>query len=126
MTIHYQAMSRLSSLLNSPTFQQKYKLIQSSFTRNRKLTFATVAGMILRMIKKSLQITCNWFGDFIGAEPASKQAFSLSRQQISPECFQALHADGLEANYTLGPQKGLWRGFRIIAADGSTIKLPES
>jgi len=119
-------MSRLTTLLNTPSFQQNYKFKSSAFTRNRKLTFPAVAGMILRMIKQSLQITCNWFGNFIELEPASKQAFSLARQQISPECFQALHADGLEANYTLNPQKGLWRGFRIIAADGSTLRLPES
>ncbi len=126
MTTHSQAMSDLTSLLNTPSFQNKYKLKASAFTRNRKLTFPIVAGMILRMIKQSLQITCNWFGDFIGVEPASKQAFSLARQQISPECFQALHAKGLETNYTLEPQKGLWRDFRIIAADGSTLRLPES
>jgi hypothetical protein len=126
MITHYHAMSRLANLLNSSLFQKNYKLKRSAFTRNRKLTFPIVAGMILRMIKQSLQITCNWFGDLIGSEPASKQAFSLARQQISPECFQALHADGLETNYTLNPQKGLWFGFRIIAADGSTLRLPES
>jgi hypothetical protein len=126
MTTLYYAMSRLTILLNTPSFQQKFKLKSSAFTRNRKLTFPVVTGIILRMIKQSLQITCNWFGDLIESEPASKQAFSLARQQISPECFQALHADGLEANYKLNPQKGLWRGFRIIAADGSTLRLPES
>lgn len=126
MTTHHQAMSRLISLLNTPSFQQDYKFRPSAFTRNRKLTFPIVAGMILRMIKQSLQITCNWFGNLIGLEPASKQAFSLARQQISPECFQALHADGLETNYTLNPEKGLWHGFRIIAADGPTLRLPES
>lgn len=126
MTTHHQAMLRLTSLLNAPSFQQDHKLKPSAFTRNRKLTFPVVAGMILRMIKQSLQITCNWFGNLIGLEPASKQAFSLARQQISPECFQALHADGLEANYTLNPQKGLWSDFRIVAADGSTLRLPES
>lgn len=126
MTTLYHAMSRLTSLLKTHSFQQNYKFKPAAFTRNRKLTFPVVTGMILRMIKQSLQITCNWFGDLIESEPASKQAFSLARQQISPECFQALHADGLEANYTLNPHKGLWRGFRIIAADGSTLRLPES
>lgn len=126
MTTHHQAMLRLTILLNTPSFQKKNKLKPSAFTRNRKLTFPVVAGIILRMIKQSLQITCNWFGNLMGSEPASKQAFSLARQQISPECFQALHADGLELNYTLNSQKGLWRNFRIIAADGSTIRLPES
>lgn len=126
MITHHQAMSELSDLLKTLSFQNKHKLRSSDFTRNRKLTFQAVVGIILRMIKKSLQITCNWFGDLIESEAPSKQAFSQARQKISPECFQELHANGLNTNYTLNPKEGLWRGFRIIAVDGSTIRLPES
>lgn len=69
---------------------------------------------------------CNWLGDLTDSEPASKQAFSQARHKISPECFQALHEDGLQAQYITVPEKGLWCGFRLIACDGSTLRLPES
>ena len=126
MTTHHQALVEICNLLNTSSFHDKHKLKASAFTRNRKLTFPVIAGMILRMIKQSLQISCNWLGDLIASEPVSKQAFSKARQQISPECFQELHAKGLETNYRLNPEKGLWKGCRIIAVDGSTLRLPES
>lgn len=126
MTMHYQAILSLSNLLQTDSFQDNHKLHPTAFTRNRKLTFTSITGMILRMIKQSLQISCNWLADLIEAEAASKQAFSQARQKISPECFQELHADGLKVNYTLAPTGGLWCGFRMIAADGSTLRLPES
>lgn len=126
MIVQNQAMIDLIDLLKTPSFQNQHKLKPSAFVRNRKLTFLTIVGMILRMIKQSLQITCNWLGDFMDTEPASKQAFSQARQKISPECFQAMHANGLKTNYTLAPKNGLWMDFRLIAADGSTLRLPES
>ena len=65
---------------------------------------------------------------FPGEEPASKQAFSRSRQQISKECFQKLHQQGIEVYYSDKKlaEKSLWNGIRIIAADSSTLRLPES
>jgi len=29
-------------------------------------------------------------------------------------------------NYTAAPKAGLWRGFRLIGCDGSTLRLPTS
>src|SRR5262245_43190031 len=94
------AVANLKSLITNASFQNQYKIKSSVFVRNRKLTFPTIVGMILRMIKQSLQITCNWLGNLVESEPASKQAFSQARQNISPECFQALHANGLETHYS--------------------------
>lgn len=126
MFTNQNAMSNLVSLIRNRSFQEKHKIQSSAFSRNRKLTFPAIAAMILRMIKQSLQIACNWLGDLTGSEPASKQAFSKARQKLSPECFQDLHANGLETHYSLAPKEGLWLGYRIIAADGSTLRLPES
>lgn len=126
MTVQARAILHLIALLKDDSFQDRHKLKASAFIRNRKLTFLIVSGMILRLIKQSLQISCNWLGDFIGSEPVSKQAFSQARQKISPECFRELHAEGLKSNYTAAPTVGLWMGFRVVAVDGSTLRLPES
>lgn len=126
MAIRNSAIISLIDLLNNPTFHDNHRAYPTAFTRDRKLNFITVAGMILRMVKQSLQIACNWLGNLTESEPASKQAFSRARQKISPECFQALHADGLRVNYTQAPNKGLWNAYRLIACDGSTLRLPES
>jgi hypothetical protein len=105
MTPYHQAMLNLNNLLKAAAFHEKHKLKSLAFARNRKLTFPVVAAMILRMIKQSLQITCNWLGDLIGVEPASKQAFSQARQKMSPECFQDMHENGLQTNYGMVPKE---------------------
>jgi len=119
------AMIDLSFLLRESYFQERHK-DPGSFTRNRKLNFETVAGMILRMVKTSTQIACNWLGDFMNTDPVSKQAFSQARQKLRHTAFQEMHAHGLHTIYTMAPKDGLWKSYRVIAADGSTLRLPES
>lgn len=118
-------MIGLSSLLQENYFQERHKDF-GSFTRNRKLSFEPVAGMILRMVKTSTQIACNWLGDFMNTDPVSKQAFSQARQKMRHTAFQEMHAHGLHPIYTMAPKDGLWKEYRVIAADGSTLRLPES
>lgn len=126
MRIQYLAIIAICNLIRDPFFRIKHKLYPTAFMRDRKLPFSAVVGMLLRMVKQSVQITCNWLGNLLGDEPASKQAFSQARQKISAECFMDLMESGLEVNYQKAGHKGLWRGFRLIAGDGSTLRLPES
>jgi hypothetical protein len=37
-----------------------------------------------------------------------------------------MHADGIRVNYSMAPKGGLWKEYRLIACDGSTLQLPES
>ncbi len=126
MSVQATVIEELIHLIRNSDFQNRHKIASNAFTRNRKLTFDAVAGMILRLIKKSLQISCNWLGSLSGGTPASKQAFSTARQKISAECFQELQSAGIKKFYTSTPKEGLWKGYRIIGADGSTLRLPES
>jgi hypothetical protein len=125
MTNQESAIISLNSLCYEYAFQAKHKE-RKSFTRKRRLTFPIVTGMVLRMVKTSVQIACNCLGDIMEMEPVSKQAFSQARQRIHFTAFQAMHADGIRVNYSLSPKDGLWKGYRIIGCDGSTIRLPES
>jgi len=104
------AISSLTSLLNEASYQDRHKKV-GSFTRNRKLPFQTVVSMILRMVKTSIQIACNWLGAFMNTEPVSKQAFSQARQRLSHTAFQEAHADGLRVIYSKAPKDGLWKGL---------------
>ena len=58
-------------------------------------------------------------------DPASKQAFSQARSNLSYSCFQELNDLALQTFYQ-EDKAGIWKGRRIIAADGSTLRLPES
>lgn len=125
MTIRQSAIVSMVSSSYEPSFQEEHRKGQS-FTRTRKLPFPIVMGMVLRMVKTSIQITCNWLGDLMETEPVSKQAFSQARHRLSYTAFKAMHADGIRVNYSMAPKGGLWKGYRIIGCDGSTLKLPES
>ena len=126
METQKSVISRFLNLLHDKAFEQRHKLFANAFIRNRKLSFTRVAGMLLRMVKRSLQVDCNWLGDLLDLEPASKQAFSKARHKLSPECFRELFEEALKVHYTLIGNEGCWKGYRLIACDGSTLRLPES
>lgn len=58
--------------------------------------------------------------------PPSKQAFSKARYNIRYTGFQELLESSLKHTYTENPLYGSWKGYRVIAADGSSLRLPES
>ena len=82
MTKQETSMISLSSLLSESYFQERHKEV-GSFIRKRKPTFQTVVSMILRMVKTSIQIACNWVGAFMNTDPVSKQAFSQASPPMS-------------------------------------------
>jgi hypothetical protein len=81
----------IQNLIEDDLFVTQHRKHSQAFTRQRKLPFATVIGTILRLAKKSLQIECNLLGDRTMSEPASKQAFSKARHNISYTGFKALN-----------------------------------
>ncbi|RTK93429.1 MAG: hypothetical protein EKK61_01190 [Rickettsiales bacterium] len=57
--------------------------------------------------------------------PTSKQAFSKARYKISHSGFKELAHFGVN-NFYQDNSYGTWRGYRVIAADGSSLRLPNS
>lgn len=111
---------------NCKKFQSQASIGNKSFTRKRKLPFSLVYSMIFQLVKKSLAIECELLeptGDMI---PPSKQAFSKARYKISHTGFQEFLEDSLAGTYTLDPKYGCWRGYRVIGADGSSLRLPDT
>lgn len=125
MTRATASVVRVSSAIFDPKFKLRHRKHPSCFTRQRKLTFDRVVGTILSLAKKSLQIECNLLGDRVMDEPASKQAFSKARHNISYTGFKALNEEVLDEAYT-NDATGLWFGYRVFGIDGSLIRVPAS
>lgn len=125
MTRSKHTVPSLQTLIHSDEFLVRNRKHPSAFTRQRKLPFATLVSAILRLAKKSLQIECNLLGEQLVVEPASKQAFSKARHNISYTGFKELNTVFLEKSYK-GDDTGVWYGYRVFGVDGSTIKLPKS
>lgn len=117
--------SSLQARIHNIDFIDRHRKHPTAFTRQRKLPFAIIVSLILQLAKKSLQIECNLLGELFMTEPASKQAFSKARHNISYTGFKELHATFLESAYR-GDDTGTWYGYRVFGVDGSTIKLPKS
>ena len=112
--------------INSKVFQKDYRIGNNSFTRKRKLRFPVVFSMILKLVTKSLSIECELLEEDESKIAPSKQAFSKARYKIHHEGFKALLFSGIKDTYGDSLETGTWRGYRVIAADGSSINLPIS
>lgn len=94
----------LKEKISSLIFQNSHKIEENSFTRSRKLPFATIFSMILKAIKKSLSIECELLEPDELIIPPSKQAFSKARYKIKHTGFQELLEDSLIETYLKDPK----------------------
>ncbi len=126
MQVTQKVMQEAVRVLRDQEFIAKHRLRPGAFTRRRKLTFERIVSTLIHLVRNSLQIVCNKLGEYFHMDdPASKQAFSRARSHFSHTCFQELNEMALRTFY--GEDKtGTWNGYRIFAADGSTLRLPES
>ena len=94
---------------------------EKDFTRNRKLSFPKLVSFLLAMEGGTL--TTELLKRF-GCSPdtASASAFVQQRSKLAPENFPSLF--DLFVRKTL-PLK-LYKGFRLFAADGSDIQIPNN
>lgn len=94
---------------------------EKDFSRTKKMPFAKVLSFLLAMEGGTLTSELlKYFG--CSAETASASAFVQQRSKLAPEALPAL--------FDLFVQKSqpmqLYKGFRLLAADGSDILIPSN
>jgi hypothetical protein len=95
------------------------------FTRTRKLPFEKLALLITRLCKKTLSVELEKFFEEMDSSMAcSVSAFTQQRIKLEPVFFYFWNMV-LWGSYYLysGNSAKRWKGYRIIAADGSSISL---
>ena len=122
-------MGKIKTQLLSEELKQEFKVSKKHFTRVRKQTFDRILLLMLNMLRKSLAVEIENFLSFLGhralTPKLTKSAFVQARKKIRPEVFKHLSNTLVREFYTdndLSVKK--WRGFRLLAVDGSTITLP--
>ncbi len=98
--------------------------------RTRILTFKIVFLFISQLLRRSLQRELNdFFGRLYNAEysiqKVTKSAFSQARSKLKHEAFIELSHSSVDFFYDNSPYL-LWDKHRLLACDGSTIRLPDS
>lgn len=112
--------------MHDPAFIAAHRTKASAFTRNRTLNFATLVSFLLSSFGGALQRELDAFFAAVAGRSAllrqvTKSALSQARQKLKASVFEALNAL-LIAQGTDGER---WRGFRLVAADSTTLRLPD-
>src|SRR5665647_2874617 len=120
---------RLKICANLIDFLNKI-IFSEDFVRERLLPFPNMIFFLMNMIKGSLQDELDYFFKAVHAEEVStrtvtKSAFTKARKKLHHDAFVELGRNLVSFFYDHFPCRK-WKGFRILAIDGSTIKVPRT
>jgi hypothetical protein len=118
----------LKKIITSPDFIDRHKLHKKDFTRQRKLPFHVLIVFLINFVRGSYQDELDKFFKtvcrfYVAKRVVSKAALSKARMKLKYQAFIDLNlrmVDFFEKNFV--PRT--WHGFRQLAIDGSTTKLP--
>ena len=115
----------------SQIFKETHKEKVTDFTRDRKLGFVTTLNIMLRKSTKSLQNTLNDSKEKLVSfskrayESVTASAYTRARAKLNYTAFIELYRLVREQFYEDGDYYR-FKGFRLLAVDGSIIILPNS
>jgi hypothetical protein len=123
-------VARLKKSIFSPEFSARHKEDSRHFTRERKLPFPTMTLILMNMLKGSLQDELDHFfkavnGAAVGLREVTKGAFCRARKRFRHTAFVELNRELVaHRNETAGCKR--WNGLRLLAVDGSTMRVPDN
>lgn len=118
----------------SGELKDSFKLNENDFTRNRKQTFPGTLLFMMNRITKTLSIEIDSFISVLRQHQVAivsslftKSAFVQYRKKIIADVFKQLSDNLVKEFYTDNDENvKLWRGFRLLAVDGSRLTLPNT
>ena len=111
-------------MIEAEGFKEQHRTSRRTFSRVRKLTFSRMRILILQKSVKSIQLILNEWFEHLGGQTVSNSAFTPARANLKHTAFIDLNARMVEMNYEDGRYRK-YKGFRLLAIDGSKIRLPE-
>jgi hypothetical protein len=118
----------LQQILRSPEFVSRHRESDRDFVRNRKLPFHLLIVFILSLLRGSYQDELDRFFKILLRLDVAKRfvtnaALCKARLKLKHEAFIELNLrliHFVEKHFNLNA----WMGFRLLAVDGSTVRLP--
>ena len=116
----------LRELLFSQEFLELARQRAEDFTRNRKMPFTDLVLFMINLVRSSSKAALDRYFEFIrGSEiQMTQQSFSEARQKLRWEACRFLMDNMVEAYYRVHKEYVKWRGYRLLAVDGSKLQLP--
>jgi hypothetical protein len=124
---HLDYLVRVAIVAKSQATLDVARLKKTAFTRKPRMSFPSALSFIMDMRKTTLQTRLNLhFQHTEGGDPISQQAFSKLRMNFDHSPFETMVRDCVQAEYSGQYKLPLWRGFHVLAADGSYLQLPRT
>lgn len=95
----------------------------NTFTRVRRLPFEALVLFIIEKTNASLSVCLADFFQEYGVRIPTKSSLTQARSSLCYKAFKRLNLFLGKLFYRTGKIKK-WKGFRILAVDGSTLRLP--
>ena len=100
---------------------------ENAFTRTRKLGFATVVTLILQKSLKSIQLLLNeMILKLEKQDTVTHSAFTQARANLNYTAFIELNQRAVVQTTYNTPDYKQFKGLRVLAIDGSLIRLPRT
>jgi len=125
MNTRIKVIETVRKLLNDPEFQFNHKRSSEYFTRSRKLV--SVVMLIIQKSLKSVQLVLNEFFSKVGNifTVVTASAFVQARSKLLYTAFIELNQAVVAEYFSNASARRTYRGFRVLAVDGSKIILPD-
>ena len=112
-----------TATIYSRDYLNKVKERPEDFTRSRKMPFPELVQFILTRVKSSTQNALERYFEKLGEDVfMTQQAFSEARNKIKSVAFVMLFH--MTARVAYDGYYDTYRGYRVLAIDGSKIALP--
>lgn len=112
----------IKKLIADKNFQASHKTDWYAFTREAKITFESVMLFVLGSTNSLLDFEILNYCEKQNIPPFSKGAISIARQKVSFTAFKSI----LQTLSYLLPYGKLFKGYQLVAVDGTELQLPKS
>ena len=118
----------IKKIILSKDFISRHKQSSKDFIRTRSLPFITVVLFLMNLLRSSIQNELDTFfkainKSDIAVRKVTASAFCQARKKLRHSAFIELTRKMVKFfNRHFSPKT--WHGFRLLAVDGSTIKVP--
>jgi hypothetical protein len=120
---------KIDTLIHDDEFITRHRISSKAFTRNRRLTFAHLMCFFINMVKSSVFLELSRFFDVLSEDTdglaVTPSAFTQARRSLKATAFIEL-SNVLTSLFLQHQPRKVWRGFRLLAVDGSTVNLPNT
>lgn len=115
--------------MSSPEFAANARVSPTDFTRQRSLPLPHLVALLLNLRKGTIQDEVDGFWEVLTGAPltqgVSASAFCQARQKLNPQALLGLN-EHLVKTFSAAFALRRWHGWRLLAADGSMARLPNS